>query len=144
MPITWGAVRRRADDERGAVLVEFAIVAMVYFLFIFGTMDFGRMIFDFNIVSTAARDGVRWASVRGASSDHPQVGGATQADVQAYVISRSLGLLTAPDVTVTWIPTNDPGAIVQVQTQYNFTSVVPFLPQSVTNLQSTTTMTISR
>ena len=144
MPTTWRVVRRRADDDRGATLVEFAFAAVVYFLFIFGTMDFGRMIFDYNIVSSAARDGVRWASVRGASSDHPQVGGATEADVKAYVVGRSLGLLTASDVTVTWIPSNQAGGIVQVQTQYNFTSVVPFLPQSVTNLQSTATTTILR
>jgi len=133
-------LRRSRRDDRGATIVEFALVSFVYFLIIFGTMEFGRMIFDYNVVSTAARDGARWASVRGTTSGHI----ASATDVKNYVVSRSLSLLRAADVTVTWPNGNTAGNPVQVTTQYTFTPIVPLLPQTSRTLSSTVRMVISR
>jgi Flp pilus assembly protein TadG len=132
--------RRLRSDDRGATLVEFALVSFVYFLIVFGTMEFGRMIFDYNIVSTVTRDGARWASVRGNASGRT----ASPANVKDYVVSRSLGLLEPSDVTVTWPTGNDPGDTVEITAQYTFTPTVPLLPQTARTLSSTARMIIVR
>ena len=47
--------------RRGATLVEFAIVAPLLFLFIFGIIEFGRMVMVHQIITNAAREGARRA-----------------------------------------------------------------------------------
>ena len=137
---------RRARDQRGAALVEFALVSIVFFTIVFGIMEFGRMIFDYNIVSTVARDGARWASVRGSTSGHA----ASVLDVQTYVASRSVGLLTPSDVTPTWPdpgagPPNAAGKTVHVNARYTFAPIIlVLLPSTARTLSSTATMVIVR
>ena len=133
---------RRAfrDDARGATLVEFGLASILFFTITFGTIEFGRMILDYNIVSNAAREGVRYASVRGATSGHA----ASATDVANYVAGRSVGLLQASNVTVTWPTNNAVGSVVQVQVQYSFTPIVTLLPQTAVNLSSTTKAYILR
>ena len=50
--------------ERGAALVEFAIVATVFFSVLFGVLEFGRLFWTHNALRDAARRGVRYAAVR--------------------------------------------------------------------------------
>jgi Flp pilus assembly protein TadG len=139
--MTFGARLRHARrDARGAALVEFALASTLFFTITFGTIEFGRMILDYNIVSNAAREGVRYAAVRGSSSGHA----ATAADIKAYVAGRSVGLLQPSNITVTWPTNNAPGSVVQVQVQYSFTPIVTLLPQTAVNLSSTTKSYILR
>ena len=51
-------------SERGASLLEFAIVATIFFTVLFGVMEFGRMFWTHNALRDAARRGVRYATVR--------------------------------------------------------------------------------
>src|SRR5919201_6346799 len=52
-------------SERGAAIVEFAIVLPLLLLFIFGIIDFGRALYMKNNLTLAAREGARIASVQG-------------------------------------------------------------------------------
>lgn len=52
-------------DERGTSAVEFALVAPAFLLLIFGVLDFGFGIWTYNNVAEAAREGARYAIVRG-------------------------------------------------------------------------------
>jgi len=131
---------RLIGEERGAALVEFAVSSLLFVTVAFGTMEFSRMILDYNIVSNAAREGVRWASVRGAASGRT----ATATNIKNYVVGRSSGLLAVSNVTVTWPVDNNVGSDVQVQVQYPFTPIVSMLPSATINLNSTTRMTIVR
>ena len=58
-------VRRRfgGRDSRGQALVEAAIVAPIFFAILFGIIDIGRVIWANDVVSNAAREGARFASV---------------------------------------------------------------------------------
>jgi Flp pilus assembly protein TadG len=51
-------------NERGAALVEFAIVATVFISVMFGVIEFGRLFWTQNALRDAARRGVRYAAVR--------------------------------------------------------------------------------
>src|ERR1700752_658574 len=54
----------RHESERGAALVEFAIVATVFLSVMFGVIEFGRLFWTHNALRDAARAGVRYAAVR--------------------------------------------------------------------------------
>lgn len=56
-----GPVRNR--PERGVASVEFAMVALVFFTLLLGTMEFGRWMFTLNAASEATRQGARLAVV---------------------------------------------------------------------------------
>jgi hypothetical protein len=61
-------IRRRfarfARDERGATLVEFAIVFVLFLVFFFGLIDFGRMAYNFVVADKAMQVAARIAAVR--------------------------------------------------------------------------------
>lgn len=56
--------KRIKKNERGAALVEFAIVATVFLSVMFGAIEFGRLFWTHNALRDAARRGVRYAAVR--------------------------------------------------------------------------------
>jgi hypothetical protein len=63
--------RSRRDRSRGQSLVEFAVVAPLLFLMVFGSFEFARFIFFYELLNNAAREGARYAIVHGSRSDCP-------------------------------------------------------------------------
>lgn len=61
--------RRRGRGERGATLVESALITPVLLLFVFGIFEFGFAFRDYLTVANSTRDGVREASVAGNNGD---------------------------------------------------------------------------
>jgi len=53
-------VRRRSE---GQALAEVALVAPLFFLMVFGTIDLGRVIWANDVAANAAREGARYGSV---------------------------------------------------------------------------------
>lgn len=58
------ANRKSKKNERGATLVEFAIVGSIFFAAMFGVLEFGRLLFTHNALRDATRRGARYAAVR--------------------------------------------------------------------------------
>lgn len=50
-------------NQRGAALVEFAFIALVFFMLLFGIVEFGRVWFTYNTLAEATRRGARVAAV---------------------------------------------------------------------------------
>ena len=134
--------RPSVRSEAGVVVVEFAIIAVALFMVLFATMVFGLAVWEYNIVASAAKDGARWATVRGASSSSP----ATASAVANYVNGRVYGLAVA--VTTTWpdsgSPPNAPGKRVRVQVATTFVPIKLLVPNNSLTLQSTAEMIIMR
>jgi Flp pilus assembly protein TadG len=82
--------RRRALDERGASLVEFALILPLLVLFIFGIIDFGWAFSQQLAVKHAAREGVRAAVVNNGAAT------LTNAQLKALIVSRSSDVDLAP------------------------------------------------
>ncbi len=53
--------------RRGAAAVEFAMVAPVFFLLIFGMIEFGRLVMVQQVITNASREGARIAVLDGAT-----------------------------------------------------------------------------
>lgn len=132
------ALARR--DDRGSELIEFAVASVVFFAIVFGTIEFGRAVWQHNMMSNLAQEGARWAAVHGSSSASP----ATAAQLQTYVQSRSPGIT----VTVTATPANpsavNPGGTIAVQVNSSFSPVTTLIPQATLNLTSTARMKVFR
>ncbi|MFN0016646.1 MAG: TadE/TadG family type IV pilus assembly protein [Pirellulaceae bacterium] len=54
----------------GAAAVEFALVAPLFFLLVFGMIEFGRMVMVQQVITNASREGARKAVLDGASSSN--------------------------------------------------------------------------
>lgn len=54
---------RRSPRTRGQSLVEFALVIPIFLLLLFGLIDGGRLVYQHSVLSQAAREGARLASV---------------------------------------------------------------------------------
>ena len=129
--------RRR---ERGAALAEFAIAVPVFVMLFIGVIDFARAMWTHNTLEHAAREVVRYASVHSTDSGDP-IG---ISETTAYAHNRTVGL--SPErltVQANYEPSNTMGGIVQINLIYDFTPVVPVMPDSVKTLVGTSQMRIT-
>jgi Flp pilus assembly protein TadG len=109
-------------DEHGAALVETAIVLSLFVALVFGIIEFGYAWYVRNSIATAAREGARWAIVRGSQSGRAANATAIAAHVETLIPFRQPG---AVSVTVT--PPGGPGApgtVVQVVVHYNYQPLI--------------------
>lgn len=124
----------------GNVAVEFALLLTPVLMIVFGFIEFGRFFYLQDALANAAREGARWATVRGKASDDP----ATAQEIAAYVTERSPSI-ALPTVEVSFEPSNAPGGKVTVQVRYPFEPVVPGLNLLGSfMIDKTSSMTISR
>jgi Flp pilus assembly protein TadG len=54
--------------RRGAAVVEFAVVAPVFFLLVFGMIEYGRLVMVQQILTNASREGARLAVLDGTTT----------------------------------------------------------------------------
>lgn len=57
--------RSHRKNRRAAAAVEFAVVAPLFFLFVFGMIEFGRMVMVQQVLTNASREGARLAVLDG-------------------------------------------------------------------------------
>ncbi len=137
-------VGRFVRNTAGTAAVEFAFVLPVLLLMTLGIIEGGRTFLALHALEKVAGDGVRYASVRGSESQSP----VTQAQVEAFVLSRAAGLVNAELVVVVDWPdgNNDPGSRVTVQVDYDHESLLgTFLGwQDVFQFQRASTLSIMR
>lgn len=62
------AVACRRNERRGAAVVEFAVVAPLLLLLVLGTIEYGRFVMIQQMLTNAAREGARRATLEGASA----------------------------------------------------------------------------
>jgi len=106
----------RKKRRRGAAAVEFAIVAPVFFLFVFGMVEYGRMVMVQQVLTNASREGARRAVLDGTTTSE------VQATVNQYM---ELAGITGQTITVTPSPpsTAENGEPVTVEVSVPFSQV---------------------
>jgi TadE-like protein len=126
--------------SRGQALVEFALIAPVFFLVLFAIIEAGRFMFYYETLNNATREGARYAIVHGENSfdctgpPGPQATSAcdlTGEDVKQRVRDAAFGALgVGVDVMPEWSnpANNSRGATVRVRATYTYTSLVPLVP----------------
>ena len=133
--------------QHGIAAVESAIVAPLFMLLLLVILDGSRMIYAYGAIAHAAREGVRYAVVRGseAGQDNRRINDspATEGQIENHILQRSQPL-DSITVTTTWSLnsqqqiTKDPGQVVTVEVSHDFVSVTPFLPSvTLSSISST-------
>ena len=114
-----GRLRALRCSERGTALVEFALIAPLLFLLIFGIIDFGRALDYYNQVTQLAGQGARAAAVyRNPDGTSITSGTSLQCQlIQKYTAQPELK--NGEVVTITQTP-NNVGDPVQVKVSYQF------------------------
>lgn len=121
-------------------MVEFALAFLLFLAVFLGTMEFGRAVWTYTTVTHAARQGARFAMVRGTINQ------ATDDQVRAVVAENAVGLNDADlSVTTNWAD-RQRGSVVQVRVQYPFRFIAaPLLVSDAEMpLASTARMVISQ
>jgi Flp pilus assembly protein TadG len=127
--------RSRRD---GQALVEFALVAPIFFLLLFSVIEFGRYIYQVQILNNAAREGARYAIVHGSLSlcpSGPPAPGTSTCDlvgnnIKAVVRNNAVGVastsITFP--TLQWDPNNGRESTFTIVVQAPFQPLIPIVP----------------
>jgi Flp pilus assembly protein TadG len=146
-------------SEQGSTLIETALSLAILLTVVVGIMEIGWLLFTYHFISDAAREGTRYAIVRGSScaAAGSLCTDVSQANIQTYI--KNLGFLGINSgnmtVTATWpttgaactpsaSPCNNPGNLVQVTVAYKFPLSIPFVKASTINMSSTSEMVISQ
>jgi Flp pilus assembly protein TadG len=124
MRLTQPAARRRS----GAALVEAAFVLPVLLLLLYGIFCGTIMVLVVDEVDQSAREGARWASVRGWEYNFYTGGTAATADsIKDYVKTTPVNLdPSLMTVTSTWQASNRAGQYVTVEVSYAWPGLGPF------------------
>jgi Flp pilus assembly protein TadG len=152
-------MRRRSHAgarSRGQALVEFALIAPLFFLLLFGIIEAGRFVFYYEILNNATREGARYAIVHSGPtlgrSTGPDTGTTTPPfsddptgeDVVQQVRQSATGIVGSAisvdrcwwnDVVVTPCDFGthgsggySPGSTVTVRATYTYASLIPLVP----------------
>ena len=159
-------------NEMGGTIVEMGISSAVLFTMIFGVFEVSYASYIYSYVSEAAREGARYAIVRGATScsNTPNLSNcnASATTIGNYVMGRGfMGINSTAYMTVTtkWLTAatttgtsgtattwsscssgtcNAPGNMVNVVVTYSFPLSIPFLPHRTLNVTSTSQMVVQQ
>jgi Flp pilus assembly protein TadG len=127
-------------DERGTALVEFALIAPLLFLLLFGIIDFGRAFDYYNQVTQLAGQGARAAAVNRNLDGTPISG--TSLQCQLIQNTAQPQLRNGETVAITQLPMNvgDPVKIT-VSYQFQFIPLVAVAAKALGGLTLTSTQT---
>lgn len=128
--------RSHRKNRRGAAVVEFAIVAPLFILLVFGMIEFGRMVMVQQVLTNASREGARTAVIDGSTSTE-----VTQT-VTNYLQNSSI---TGATVTINPDPPSNVGfgqpVTVTVSVAFNQVSWLPSpMYLGATNMSASTVM----
>lgn len=137
------------NRARGQSLAEFALVAPLFFMLLFGIIEAGRFIFYYEVLNNATREGARYAIVNGSNSLTCPTGPAapnttscdpTGNDVVQHVRDSAIGVLgsgvsvdrcwwySACDYITHGDGDNARSATVTVAARYTYSSLIPLVP----------------
>ena len=133
------------SNNTGQTAAEFGIVATALFLLIFGLMNLGNAVYEYNTVSNATREAVRYAAIHSPTSASPSSSPYT--DVKQVAVNYAPGLsLTTDQVSVSFQKdtrmTTRYDAIVTVT--YPYALKIPFMSLKNLSLSSTAQMLSSQ
>lgn len=146
--------------EEGAALLETAISIVLLLTFLFGAIEVSLMLYSYHFISEAAREGTRYAIVRGNTcTGFPSACPASDDDIKAYVAGLGFPGINFSSTTMTVniahgaypagtncspsASCNNAGNTVQVQVIYHFPFSIPFVPANTFTMSSTSKMVIA-
>ena len=162
-------VRRVVNGEEGGSLIETALSISIFLMVLFAVFDLSIAFYTYHYVSDAAREGTRYAMVRGSacsSQSHTTPCPITSDEISSYVENLEYPGIDAADfmtVSSTWLSQGSPsgtgntwtacgttaackahGNQVQVTVSYAFPLDIPLWKLDSLSISSTSSMVISQ
>ena len=151
-----GIVRR--DD--GAAAVEMAVSMTALMMVVIGLMKICLAVYSYHYTSEAAREGVRWAIVRGSTcgTTYTTACPASTDDIASYIKTLGYPALNPSNMTVTTsyagFPTgvsctpsstcNNAGNMITITVQYAYPLSIPFMSSRTLTMTSTAAAIIAQ
>jgi hypothetical protein len=137
----------RSSQSRGQSLAEFALVAPIFFLLLFGIIEAGRFIYYYESLNNATRAGSRYAIIHGSNAscasggpsgpmvDPPGCYDPNGDNIRQAVSDAMFGLVAAGDLTIPDPVYSGPngnsnarGSNVSVSVSFMYAPILPGLP----------------
>jgi Flp pilus assembly protein TadG len=155
--------QRGARGEEGSAIMETAMSSIILLTFMFGVIEAGFALYSYHFISEAAREGTRYAIVRGSlagtancAAPGPPTCIAQSADIQTYVKGLGFPGINPGNMTVAPVwsvypnstscpatgPCDSPGNLITITVTYSFPLTVPFIPAHTYTMSSTAAMII--
>lgn len=160
---------KRTQRARGQALAEFALVAPIFFVLLFGIIEGGRFILYYETLNNATREGARYAIVHGYNTSCAAGGPSGPMEpprpapgchdplglkVGQQVKNTAFGMLgSAVSVDACWINpdplqpecsgTNGRDSDVRVTATYTYGSLIPLLPLPPITITAESTLVIN-
>ncbi len=135
-------VRPACRRQRGAFAVEFGLILGLLLLMVFAIANLGLAAWNYNTISHASREGVRYASVLSNNEgrySREQARMLIRARVQEHAVGQRFDA-----IDVSWESgENAPGKIVTVTTRYRYYPATPLFGTLGIALHSSASMMIS-
>jgi Flp pilus assembly protein TadG len=158
---------RKLRGDAGSTLVETALSVVILFALFFGVLEMSLAVYSYHFISEAAREGTRYAIVRGSSlatdcttpgfANCIAQGGNNTGDIATYIKGLGFPGISNSNITVnsTWLTSagaacgtadtcKAPGNIAKITVTYNFPFSVPFVPQETFSMSSTSQMVVAQ
>jgi Flp pilus assembly protein TadG len=133
--------KRRSVAQGGSALVEFAFVVPVFFLIVFGLIQFSIIFAGYCGATYASQVGVRYAVVHGVNSSSPVSADSTamKALMTPLLWAAQPGGTT---IGINWNPNDSIGSTVTVSVSLVYKTGIPFSSLKTVNLGAIATGTI--
>lgn len=113
-------LQRFVDEERGAAIVEFALVLPILLLVLWGIVDIGRAFYTLNTLASAVREGARAGAVMAVRPDNS----ANTATIRTTVGNAFAPIGPPLDPAKVGVAVNDITRQVTVTATYDFAPLV--------------------
>lgn len=155
-------LRHGIGNEEGATLAEFALSCATLCLMLFGIMQISLLVYTYDFVSEAARDGARYAIVRGTKCTGLSDCNATSDQIQTHIRTLNFPAINTSNITATavWLSAatappnmvwssctgtcNIQGNAVNVTVTYPFPLNIPFWGKQTVTLTNSSQMVMSQ
>jgi len=142
LPRPRGCLSALRRNQRGTALVEFALIAPLLFLLLFGIIDFGRALNYYNQVTQLAGQGARAAAVNRNPDGTAISSGFTLQNQLATQFTAQPELKKGIVVCVTQVPTNvGDDVTVKVSYQFHFLPLIAAAANALGGLTLSSTQT---
>ena len=118
---------QRARDDAGAAIIEFALVAPLLLVLVWGIIETGRAFYTINTLASAVRDGARYGAAcdLGAYGTAPVLTGTVcEAEIR-NVVATAFQPLGPPLATTNVTPTVVGGNRIRVEASYDYQPITP-------------------
>jgi len=135
MRVCWSGLPR-AHNSPAVSTVSFALIAPIFLLIVFSTMEMGRVFNAWMVITNEAREAARYGAVTyDASQDSASEQSIEQSTVTSFISQRLSGVLDLNNLSPapTVIITSDDRPKIQVTIYYKVPLVVPIVSNVLPN-----------